>query len=103
MREHKLNFMAIPIEEVERLAKLTRLKFSDDEKQKLQTELSSILGYADQLQQISEAAPMADWSSDEGVNLMRDDVAEDSVLPEDLLKQAPATEGRFLKVKSVLE
>jgi aspartyl-tRNA(Asn)/glutamyl-tRNA(Gln) amidotransferase subunit C len=95
--------MTISIEEVERIAKLARLKFTGEEKQKLQTELSAILDYADQLKKIEGKLPAIDLANQDGVNMMRDDVAEVGVSPEELLKQAPAKEGRFLKVKSVLE
>jgi aspartyl-tRNA(Asn)/glutamyl-tRNA(Gln) amidotransferase subunit C len=95
--------MSISIEEVERIAKLVRLNFSDDEKQKLQHELSAILEYVEQCKKIEDRAGAADLSQLEGLNLMRDDVAEPSVEPEDLLKQAPNREGQFIKVKSVLE
>jgi aspartyl-tRNA(Asn)/glutamyl-tRNA(Gln) amidotransferase subunit C len=95
--------MSISLEEVDRIAKLARLKFEDNEKQKLQTELSAILDYVDQLKKIEGKAPAVDLSSEDGVNLMRDDVAEQSPYPERFLDQTPAKEGKYLKVKSILE
>jgi aspartyl-tRNA(Asn)/glutamyl-tRNA(Gln) amidotransferase subunit C len=99
----KYKQMSISLDEVGRIAKLARLKFTDDEKQKLQTELSAILAYVDQLKQIEGKAPVIDLSQDDGINLMRDDVAEVTTEPEEFLKQAPAREGGFIKVKSVME
>ena len=93
--------MAISLEEVNRIAKLARLSFADDEKQKLQTELSSILDYVDQLKQI-ESKIVHEVYDQDAVNLMRDDVAEDTD-PEEFIKQAPSREGKFVKVKSILE
>lgn len=95
--------MSISIEEVDRIAKLSRLKFNDTEKQKLQGELSAILDYVDQLKKIEGKAPAIDLSSAEGVNLMRDDVAEEVKDPEQFLGQAPGRDGDFIKVKSVME
>lgn len=98
--------MSISLDEVSRIAKLARLKFTDAEKQKLQTELSAILDYVDQLKQVEERAVNVEVmkvSEEDGVNLMRDDVAEVMIEPEEFLKQAPAREGQFIKVKSVLE
>jgi aspartyl-tRNA(Asn)/glutamyl-tRNA(Gln) amidotransferase subunit C len=95
--------MSISIEEVDRIANLARLKFSDQEKEKLQTELSTILDYVDQFKKIEGKAAAVDLSKLDGLNLMRDDVAEQTIDPEEFLKQAPAREGRFIKVKSVLE
>jgi aspartyl-tRNA(Asn)/glutamyl-tRNA(Gln) amidotransferase subunit C len=95
--------MSISIEEVDRIAKLARLKFTEAEKQKLQGELSAILKYVDQLKKVEGKTPVIDLLSQEGVNLMRDDVSEMVVDPEEFLKQAPSREGNYIKVKSVLE
>jgi aspartyl-tRNA(Asn)/glutamyl-tRNA(Gln) amidotransferase subunit C len=95
--------MSITLDEVARIAKLARLKFTDEEKQKLQKEMSAILDYVDQLKQIEGKAPAVQLAEEDGLNLMRDDVAEVMIEPEEFLKQAPAREGSFIKVKSVLE
>ena len=94
--------MSISPEEVNRIAKLARLSFKEEEKQKLQTELSAILDYVDQLKEI-ESKVAAEIYDDQAVNLMRDDVAEESVDPQEILKQAPSRQDNFVKVKSVLE
>ena len=94
--------MSISIDEVNRIAKLARLNFTDPEKQKLQKELSDILNYVDQLKEVEGKA--LDFDNDpEAMNLMRDDVIETKESPEEFLKQAPAREGNFVKVKSILE
>lgn len=93
--------MSISIGEVERIAKLARLKFTDQEKIKLQTELSSILNYVDQLKEVQ--TNVASEFELEGANLMRDDIAEITVEAEDVIAQAPAKDGKFVKVKSILE
>ena len=94
--------MAISPEEVNRIAKLARLSFTDEEKQKLQHELSAILDYVDQLKQV-EGKVGEEVYDPAALNLMRDDVAEDFSNPEELLKQAPSREDNFIKVKSILE
>jgi aspartyl-tRNA(Asn)/glutamyl-tRNA(Gln) amidotransferase subunit C len=95
--------MSISLEEVERIAKLARLKFTEPEKQKMQAEMSAILGYVDQLKKIDGLAASMDELDPDAVNLMRDDVAEMVIPAEEFLKQAPEREGDFFKVKSVLE
>ncbi len=94
--------MAISLDEVNRIAKLARLSFSDSEKQKLQGELSAILDYVDQLKQVQGKVTTEIYDQD-GLNLMRDDVAEEFKNQETLLNQAPSREGNFVKVKSILE
>lgn len=94
--------MSISIEEVNRIAKLTRLEFEESEKPKLQKELSDILNYVDQLKEIENK--IADAAPDpEALNLMREDEAITPINQEEFLSQAPAREGKYLKVKSVLE
>lgn len=98
--------MSISVEEVDRIAKLSRLKFEATEKQKLQKELSAILEYVDQLKEVSgeaESSSGGQGLDPDAVNLMRDDIAEPLTPPEKLLKLAPNTEDNFYKVKSVLE
>ncbi len=94
--------MSISTEEVERIAKLARLSFNESEKQKLQQELSAILDYVDQLKEV-EGKVVEEKPDPDAVNLMRNDVAEEITDPEEFLKQVPAREGRFIKVKSVLD
>jgi aspartyl-tRNA(Asn)/glutamyl-tRNA(Gln) amidotransferase subunit C len=94
--------MAISLDEVNRIAKLARLSFNEDQKQKLQHELSAILDYVDQLKQV-EAKIVTESYDPDALNLMRDDIAEEFTPPEEFLKQAPDREGNFVKVKSVLE
>jgi aspartyl-tRNA(Asn)/glutamyl-tRNA(Gln) amidotransferase subunit C len=95
--------MSISIDEVNRIAKLARLSFSDTEKQKLQTELSSILDYVDQLSLLQSKVTPLIVDDPDSINLMRDDVAIDYTPAEEFLAQAPSREGNFVKVKSVLE
>jgi aspartyl-tRNA(Asn)/glutamyl-tRNA(Gln) amidotransferase subunit C len=93
--------MAITIDEVDRIAKLARLKFDDSDKQKLQQELSAILDYVDQLKEVGDKTGAEVYDSD-ALNLMRNDVAEVRE-PEEFLRQAPARQENFIKVKSVLD
>lgn len=95
--------MSISIEEVNRIAKLARLSFTDEEKQKLLPELSGILDFVGQLKTIESKVPLNLNEDPEAVNLMRDDIAETSTSPEEFLAQAPDRQGNFVKVKSILE
>jgi aspartyl-tRNA(Asn)/glutamyl-tRNA(Gln) amidotransferase subunit C len=90
-------------EEVDRIAKLARLTFDESEKPKLQKELSDILNYVDQLKELESKSSELDDIDPAALNIVRDDVAINSDDPEEFLKQAPAREGKFIKVKSVLE
>jgi aspartyl-tRNA(Asn)/glutamyl-tRNA(Gln) amidotransferase subunit C len=94
--------MAISIDEVTRIAKLSRLTFNEQEKQKLQGELSAILDYVSELQKL----PATNLNLNEdpsSLNIMRKDVVEETEDTEIFLSQAPDRQGNFIKVKSILE
>ncbi|MES2087858.1 MAG: Asp-tRNA(Asn)/Glu-tRNA(Gln) amidotransferase subunit GatC [Patescibacteria group bacterium] len=93
----------ISIKEIEKLAELSRLQLSEEEKQAFQKDLESILGYIDQIQKVS-----ADLSSEKkaGVihNVLRDDTAPyaSGMYTEILISAAPKRESNYLKVKKIL-
>ncbi|MGE5298174.1 MAG: Asp-tRNA(Asn)/Glu-tRNA(Gln) amidotransferase subunit GatC [Acidobacteriaceae bacterium] len=95
--------MAISTEEVDKIAKLSRLKFKPEEKQKLTEELSGILDYVGELKELSEKVSLKAEEDHGAENLMRDDFAESSEDSEIFLEQSPGREGDFVKVKSILQ
>jgi aspartyl-tRNA(Asn)/glutamyl-tRNA(Gln) amidotransferase subunit C len=89
--------------EVEKIAKLARLTFDESEKQKLQKELSDILSYVDQLKEVEGKSDELEMIDSGALNIMREDACLNSDDPEEFLQQAPGREGRFIKVKSILD
>lgn len=96
--------MSVTIEEVERIAKLAKLKFSDEEKQRLSGEMSEILDYIDKLNEIpglDKVKPLENINETE--NVFREDVAESCLTREEALKNAPEKTENFFKVPKVLD
>jgi len=94
--------------EIEHLAALARLEFSEKEKAKFQKELSSILNYVSQLQKVKtkKIEPISQITG--LVNRLREDEVrfffkEDQQGKEALLKNAPSKQDNYLKVKAVFE
>ena len=95
--------MKLSPEQVEHVAKLAQLALSDEEKELFREQLSSILGYAERLNELDtdEIPPTATVLPLE--NIMRDDQVQPSLPQEDALANAPAAlDGRF-QVPVVLE
>lgn len=94
--------MAITIEEVKKLASLSRIKLSPEEEISMQTEISSILGYIDQINKVD----LGDVSNGlpEQRNIWREDgeVNPTGGYTESILNNAPAREGNYIKVKKIL-
>lgn len=89
-------------EDVLKLANLSRLKLSEEEIAKMQTDMTAILAYVDKL----KAAPVGEGGPVMSVNrnVMREDASDrkGDEYTEKLLGLAPKRDGRYLKVKKIL-
>ena len=96
--------MATPITDadVRHVAKLSRLKLSDDQIADYTKQLGRVLGYIDKLSEldVEGVEPMAhalDMS-----NVLRDDVVQEPLPVDKALASAPASDPPFFKVPKVL-
>ena len=94
--------MSVTIKDVEHVAALARLSFSDEEKMKLTSELNDILTYMEQLNKLdtTNVEPLAHVI--ELSNVFRADEVRPSVTREEALKNAPAATEKFFKVPKVI-
>jgi aspartyl-tRNA(Asn)/glutamyl-tRNA(Gln) amidotransferase subunit C len=95
--------MALTLIEVEHIANLARLTLSAEEKEAYRRQLSDILAFAEQLQQVDthHISPTASVLGQE--SRLREDVAGES-LSTDILKEiAPAFREDQFKVPPVME
>lgn len=90
-------------DDVLKLARLARLTITDEEVEEYRIELSEILKYVEQLQN-ANVEGLEPTSQVTGLqNVMREDIVTDyGVTPDDLLRIAPKTEGRHVKVKRMI-
>ena len=97
------DLMAIDRAAVDHVARLARLDLSDDERRRMQTELSHIIEHAERIQALdldgveptSHAIPLR--------NVMRADEVRPSLEPSDALANAPAAEDGRFEVPRILE
>ena len=93
--------MKISIKEVEHVANLSRIKLTQEEKNKFTTQLSAIIDYVEELSK----APTEDIKPIDQIaglkNITRSDEVEKSLSIDQVLENAPEKQGRFLKVKQV--
>ena len=94
--------MAVTIQDVEYIARLARLSFTDEEKQRLTVELNTILGYMEQLNSVptDDVEPLTHVIDLQSV--MREDRQVPGLSREDALKNAPARTDEFFKVPKVI-
>lgn len=90
-------------DEILKLAKLSKLKLSDDEITKYQKELSEILDYAENLSKV-DTKGLKPTSQVTGLeNATRaDEIIDYQVSPKTLLQNAPSVKDGQIKVKRVL-
>jgi aspartyl-tRNA(Asn)/glutamyl-tRNA(Gln) amidotransferase subunit C len=90
-------------DDVLKLARLSRLKLTDEEIEKFRTELSEILEYVEKLNQADVQGTEPTQQVTGLKNVMRPDEIHDyGYMHGELLKNAPATEKHMFKVKRVL-
>lgn len=95
--------MKITTKEVEYVAKLARLKLTEQEKDLFTQQLDSILDYMGKLNELdtekvpptSHVLPLK--------NVMREDEVKDSHLQEELLSNAPERDDNFFSVPKIIE
>ena len=94
--------MEITIKEVERLADLSALKFSDDEKQKFIGDFNNILEMVNQLQKAEVSAHNV-FNRSHKLSELREDIAKPSFDTELILENAPKQRRNCFNVPLVVE
>lgn len=89
--------------DIRKLARLCRLRLTDEEVTKYQDELSAILAYVEQLQDV-DVAGLEPTNQVTGLqNVVRiDEEVDYGVTPKELLKNAPAQQDDMFKVKRMI-
>lgn len=102
-------------DDVNKLADLARIQLTDEEKDKLQKDMESILGYISELQKAPSSASATagkaglaeshEKSNYSLLNVMREDGDENESgsFTEDILSGAPKRKGDFFVVKKILD
>lgn len=95
----------MPLErsQVEHLASLARIGLTEAEIEMLGDQLSQILEQFEVLNELDTSGVAPTGHAGGLQTVMRDDLAEDSLDSEDVLKNAPRREGEFFRVNAVLE
>jgi aspartyl-tRNA(Asn)/glutamyl-tRNA(Gln) amidotransferase subunit C len=88
--------MAITIDDVEHVAKLARLKLSEEEKETFRRQLSDVLEHARVIGEVDTADVEPTSHTLPLVNVFREDEARPSLSIEDVVRNAPwAVDGAF--------
>ncbi|MEW6511137.1 MAG: Asp-tRNA(Asn)/Glu-tRNA(Gln) amidotransferase subunit GatC [Bacteroidota bacterium] len=94
--------MAVTINDVEHVAALARLTFTEEQKQKLTSQLNEILNYMEQLNRLDTAKVEPLSHVIELSNVFRPDERRPGLTREEALRNAPASTTTFFKVPKVI-
>jgi aspartyl-tRNA(Asn)/glutamyl-tRNA(Gln) amidotransferase subunit C len=90
-------------EDVLKLAQLARLSLTDDEVEEFRNELSAILAYVQQLQDVDVSGLKPTTQVSGLVNVMREDILQDyGIDRKELLRNVPRVEDDMVKVKRMV-
>jgi aspartyl-tRNA(Asn)/glutamyl-tRNA(Gln) amidotransferase subunit C len=91
-------------EEIDKLIKLSRIECTDDEKKALQTDLSNILKYAEELDKVDTNGVEPCYRVLQTLkNVMREDVIGETLERELFLANAPSHVGGLVRVPPVIK
>ena len=95
--------MKTDINTIRSLAHLARLEFNETKEQEMLSDLNKILNWMEQLNELNtdNVEPLIHMS--EEVNVMREDVAKNTVTHEEGLRNAPKKDSDYFRVPKVLE
>lgn len=95
--------MPVSVEQVRYIARLARLRFTEEEEQRLAEEMSEIISYVEKLNELdtSGVEPMSHVL--DLYNVVRKDEIAQRISREEALKNAPDADGTFFRVPKVIE
>ena len=95
--------MSVDAATVRRIAQLARIAVRDDEVPHLQGELNAMLAFVEQLSEVNIEGVEPMTSVTPMAMKKRADVVNDGDIADDIVKNAPATEGHFFLVPKVVK
>ena len=94
--------MKLSVEEAAKVAKLARLKLSEEKLERFCGQLDDILSYMDLLNSLDTKAIEPLYSPSEHACPMRPDEPKSEYSREEILQNAPETDGRFFIVPKIV-
>ena len=88
---------------VDKLAHLSKLSFTSQEKADISEDLKNMIGFVEKLNELDlkDTEPLMHMSDE--INVLREDEIKGSVTREEALKNAPETDGQFFLVPKVIK
>jgi aspartyl-tRNA(Asn)/glutamyl-tRNA(Gln) amidotransferase subunit C len=95
--------LSLTLDDVRHIASLARLALSDEEADRLREQLSGILDHFELLKELDTSDVQPTAHSLPLTNVMRDDATWQSLSVEEVLANAPRSEGEYMRVRAVFD
>ena len=95
--------MEVTSEMIDRLALLAKLKFSEEEKKELKSDLERMIGFVEKLKEVDTSGVEPLLYISDAVNVLREDEVKQTITKQQALLNAPLTDGNFFKVPKVIK
>ncbi len=89
--------------DVEHVAQLARLRFSEDQLALFTEQLNTLLSYFDKLQEVDTRGIEPSTHAVSLCNAFREDLSRPSIVEDEALRNAPASERGCFKVPKIIE
>ena len=94
--------MSVTVEQVDEIAKLAKLSFTEQEKVKFVDQFNQILKYMEKLNELDTSNVEPTYNVLNMVNVMRDDQQKQWLTQEEALANAPKSKHGFFSVPKVI-
>ncbi len=95
--------MIITDEMVDHLARLSRLRFEENEKEEIKSDLQKMIAFVEKLQEVDTTGVPPTMHMTDNANILREDEVKPMISREEALLNAPNTDGTFFKVPKVIK
>jgi aspartyl-tRNA(Asn)/glutamyl-tRNA(Gln) amidotransferase subunit C len=95
--------MEINDELIDKLAHLSRLQFTEEQKQGFKSDFSKMLGFVNKLNELDTTGVEPLLHISENINALRKDEVSQSISRNEALLNAPIHDGVFFKVPTVIK
>jgi aspartyl-tRNA(Asn)/glutamyl-tRNA(Gln) amidotransferase subunit C len=88
---------------IEKLANLSRLEFTEEEKAEIKNDLEKMIGFIDKLNELDTTGVQPLLHMSDNVNVFRKDIVEGEINRKDVFRNAPLHDDEFFKVPKVIK
>jgi len=94
--------MEITNEIIDKLAKLTKLQFKDEQRDGIREDLSKIIAFVDKIDELDTEGvePLVHMSRE--INVLREDEVKEDITQAQALRNAPSKDSDYFKISTVL-